>query len=118
VPLFAGMPQSGHWQAIQICAQATGGDVVIALLAYWAVSAWVQSGRWILSPRASQVVAFVAIGVAITVVMEWLATHMLGRWAYADTMPIVPVLDVGLAPVLQWVLVPLLIVWFVRRQLT
>jgi hypothetical protein len=32
-------------------------------------------------------------------------------------MPMVPVLRVGLTPVLQWVIVPPLVVWFVKRQL-
>ena len=61
---------------------------------------------------------FVAIGVAITLVLEWLATGPLGRWEYAEAMPIVPLLGVGLSPVLQWILLPPLVAWFVRRQLT
>ena len=32
-------------------------------------------------------------------------------------MPMVPVLRVGLVPVLQWVIVPPLVLWFVKRQL-
>jgi len=59
----------------------------------------------------------VVVGVLITVVMERLATGPLGRWAYADAMPVVPVLEVGLSPLLQWIAVPPLIVWFVRCQL-
>jgi hypothetical protein len=49
--------------------------------------------------------------------MERLATGPLGRWAYADAMPVVPVLEVGLSPLVQWIVLPPLIVWFVRRQL-
>jgi hypothetical protein len=33
-------------------------------------------------------------------------------------MPVVPLLEVGLSPLLQWIVLPPLIVWFVRRQLT
>lgn len=58
------------------------------------------------------------VGVLITIVMEWLATHVLGRWTYAASMPVVPTLEVGVSPLLQWVVLLPLVVWFVRRQLT
>jgi hypothetical protein len=32
-------------------------------------------------------------------------------------MPIVPWIRVGLLPALQWLLLPPLVLWFVRRQL-
>jgi hypothetical protein len=54
----------------------------------------------------------------ITIVMEWLAIRVLGRWAYAETMPVVPLLGVGVAPFVQWIVLPPLVVWFVRQQLT
>ena len=50
-------------------------------------------------------------------VLEPLATGPLGRWAYAEGMPVVPLLGVGLSPALQWILLPPLVAWFVRRQL-
>ena len=118
VPLFAGMPSAGHWRAIQVCGRATLGDVVIALAAFWVVAASARARRWILAPTPRQVTGFVAVGVLITIVMEWLATQVVGRWAYAEAMPVVPVLGVGLSPLLQWIVLPLLVVWFVRRQLT
>ena len=49
-------------------------------------------------PTRGPLAGFVAIGVLITIVMERLATGPLGRWAYTDAMPVVPVLAVGLSP--------------------
>lgn len=118
VPLFEGMRFLGHWQAIQVCARATLGDVGIGLVAFWTVAAVYRSRRWVLRPACRQVLGFAAVGVVITVVMEWLATHALGRWAYAASMPTIPGLEVGVSPLLQWVVLPPLIIWFVRRQLT
>jgi len=118
VPLFEGMPVAGHWRAIQVCARATAGDVAIALVAFWAVSwAW-RSRLWILRPTTFQLGGFVAVGLVITVFIEWLSTQVLDRWAYSASMPTVPGLGVGLSPLLQWVLLPPLLAWFVRRQLT
>lgn len=118
VPLFEGMPLATHWRAIQVCARATAGDVVIALVAFWAVAAAGRSRRWILGATGSQIGGFVVVGLAITVVMEWMATQVLGRWAYAPSMPTIPGLGVGVSPLLQWVILPPAVVWFVRRQLT
>jgi hypothetical protein len=90
VPFFAGMATAPHWEAIQFCTRASLGDAAIAVAAFWAVAVAVRSRRWIWHPRVPDVLGFVAIGVAITIVFEWLATGALGRWAYADIMPVVP----------------------------
>ena len=118
VPLFAGMPAAEHWRAILVCGRATLGDVVIALVGFWVVAICDRARNWVLRPAAAHVTGFVAVGVLITVVMEWLATRVLGRWTYADAMPVIPLLGVGLAPLLQWIVLPPIVVWFVRRQLT
>ena len=87
------------------------------MVAFWGV-AGVAGARWILRPSAGQIAGFIVIGVAITLVLELLATGPLGRWEYAEVMPVLPLLGVGLTPVLHWILLPPLVAWFVRRQLT
>lgn len=117
-PLFAGMAQMPHWQAVKACTRATFGDVAIMLLAFWLVCAAFRNRHWILSPSPPQLALLVCIGVAITVVIERLALQGLwiDAWRYALEMPVVPGLHVGMAPVLQWIVLPPLVVWFVRRQ--
>ena len=120
VPLYRGMPDAAHWDAIKICTRAALGDGVIMLLAYWGAALLVRDRSWIGRPRVAPTLSFVGIGVAITVVLERLAVvsnNANWGWRYADTMPIVPVLKIGLAPLLQWLILPLLLVWFVSRQL-
>ena len=48
---------------------------------------------------------------------EWLATrgHWVQQWAYAPAMPVMPGTGARLAPLLRWMVVPLLTLWFVRR---
>ena len=117
VPFFQGMPTAPHWEAIKFCTRATVGDAAIALVAFWAVAA-THSRNWILHPSTRAIVSFTSVGLAITVVAEWVFTEVFERWAYAASMPILPVLGTGVTPVLQWILLPPLIVWFVHRQLT
>ena len=67
----------------------------------------------------AQLALFIAIGVSVTVLIEWLVVQGLwvSTWSYLPTMPLLPGTGIGLVPVLQWLTLPLLTVWFVRRQL-
>ncbi len=118
-PLYAGMAGRPHAQVTQACLRATFGDMVIMLLAYGVVAVVARSRRWIAVESGRQLALFMAIGVVITVGIEWLATrgHWVQSWTYLPAMPLLPGTGIGLAPLLQWVLLPLLTVWFTRRQL-
>ena len=118
-PLFEGMAAAPHWEAVKVCTRATFGDGIIMLIAFWAVAVAVRSRRWLLNPRAWQVAAFIAVGVLITIVLEHFATrssHPLWGWEYSSLMPTLPVLGTGLTPLLQWIMLPGLVLWFSRRQ--
>jgi hypothetical protein len=118
VPLFEGMQDAPHWEAILICTQAALGDAVILVAAYAAVSIAARSRQWILAPTWRDVAAFVAFGLAATILLEWINTGPLDRWSYSPAMPVIPILDVGLSPLVQWMLLPPALLWIVRRQLT
>lgn len=119
VPLFDRLAGAGHWDATKGCTVAALGDAVIMLAAYGFVATIAGSRRWILAPSGSQLALFVATGLSITAVIEWLALSGLWfeTWSYSPLMPIVPGIGIGLAQLLQWTVLPLLVVWFVRRQL-
>ena len=116
-PFFAGMSDAPHWEAVKSCTRATVGDVAIMLVAFWVVALANRSRAWVLHFRRRDMVAFISIGFVITVLVERLATGPLDRWTYAETMPIVPLLGIGLVSALQWLLLPPLVLWFTRRQL-
>ena len=58
----------------------------------------------------------VVLGVLTTVAIEWISTRWLGRWAYRESMPVDPILGIGLSPLAQWIVVPLLAFWILRRK--
>ncbi len=87
----------------------TGGDVVIGAGAM--VVALAAFGRdWPDTPasRSRVMAAVTAIGVAYTIFSEWLNVDVRGEWAYGAMMPTLPVLGTGLAPLLQWLVIPAL----------
>lgn len=118
VPAFEGMMTTPHWQGIKICTSATAGDVGIALTAFWITAAASRSRHWIAAPRLWQTGMFVLAGVLITVGFEYHATEIASRWTYSDLMPLVPPLGTGLLPLLQWIVVPLLVLSLTRRLVT
>ena len=117
MPLFGGFADFPYYQTILHCTKATFGDVVISLVAFSGACLITRSRMWIISMNKSGVVAFLAIGLAITIVFELLATGPLNRWEYGELMPMIPVIGVGVSPVAQWVILPLLQLWFVKRQI-
>ena len=118
-PLFAGMADAPFSQAIKGCSQGTLGDIVIMLIAHGVVSLTARSRAWVATPTARQLALFIAIGVLITAVIEWLATrgHWVQSWTYSSSMPLIPGANIGVAPLFQWVVLPPLVIWFVRRQI-
>lgn len=117
-PFYKGLATAPHWQATKSCAQAALGDAGITLIAYGLVATAVRSRQWILAPKPRTIMSFAGGSVVLNLALEKLATGRLERWAYADSMPIVPFVGIGLLPLLQWVLLSLAVCWFVRRQLT
>lgn len=118
-PMYEGMAEMPHWQAVQICTQATVGDAVIMLTAYWGVALLRRDRAWIAFPTLQCVSMFCLIGVGITVSIEALAVRgwWLANWNYSTAMPTIPILGVGLFPVLQWLVLPPLAAGLVGRQI-
>ena len=117
-PLFEGMAAAPHSAVVGACLQATLGDAVITLLAHAGIVVVTRRRRWMLGPAPHELAGFVAVGVGITAMIEWLATqgHWAQTWAYSTAMPVIPGIEIGLSPLLQWVIVPPIVLWFVRRQ--
>lgn len=116
VPFFAFVPAAPHWEGILTCTRATLGDAGISLFAFWVAALAVRSRSWIEQGNRTAAALFLGVGVAVTVLVEWLATEVLSRWSYAPSMPVLPWIGTGLLPLLQWLIVPPVVLWFVRRQ--
>jgi len=117
VPFFRGMADQPHWLGVKICTQATFGDAGIALAAFWVTAFFARTRSWIMQPSRSDIAIFIGVGLVATIIFETLAIGVLGRWAYRDAMPRLPILGTGLLPLLQWLALPPLVLWFVRRQI-
>jgi hypothetical protein len=117
VPTFAAMAEMAHWAATKLCIAATFGDVGFALTAFWLASLAAGRRDWVLQPSRLPLAVFVAVGVVLTVGFEYYYTQISLRWSYSAAMPLVPPFGTGLSPLLQWLIIPPLVIWLARRHL-
>ena len=106
-PLYAGKASLGAmaWH----CFFASMGDGIILWIIYGL--GWAAFGNWLWTtqPGSWQMAFMVSVSLVMAVFIEWSALHWLRRWAYTEQMPRIPVLDVGLTPILQMLILPPLI---------
>lgn len=92
----------------------TGGDLLIALASLMATLLLVGRREWPNQGFARVAVLTLIFGIAYTGFSEWHYVFVRKSWAYAEWMPVVPVAGViGLSPLLQWIVNPLLAFWAV-----
>jgi uncharacterized membrane protein len=86
---------------------ASLADAIMAALLYLGLALVYRDGFWVrqlTSRRAFWLVIIGGAGAALTEVV-----HLaVGSWVYTDRMPLIPGLGVGLSPVLQFAVLPLL----------
>jgi len=83
----------------------TAGDVLVATatLLLAALFAWLLGWRPFGYPMAATATV---LGIAYTILSEWLNVAVWHTWSYSPAMPVLPWLSTGLAPTLQWLVVP------------
>jgi hypothetical protein len=117
VPAYGGMAETSHQVGVLVCSLATIGDVGIALAAFLAASAAARSRNWLLAPALGPFGLFLAVGLGLTVALEYYHTNISLRWSYSDLMPLIPPFGTGLFPLLQWVVIPPLVIWLAGRHI-
>jgi hypothetical protein len=97
----------GTWGEIGFAIlHCTGGDLLIAMSTLLLSLFLVGNAIWPLERKHRVLIVALVFGVAYTVFSEWLNIVVRAAWAYRDVMPVVPILDAGLTPLLQWLIVP------------
>lgn len=115
LPLYTIWHEGTPREIVFAAAHCTGGDLMIASLALLVALIVAGDRRW---PHARfRTVAVIAIigGLSYTVFSEWVNTQIRGSWAYTGWMPRLPLIDLGLAPFAQWLVIPLLAFWWAGR---
>ena len=93
---------------IAFCALASIADVLMVLLLYFSFAFIFKDAFWIQDLQLKRVLLLIILGGVGAVLFEM--RHLsLGSWEYDHSMPILPFVSVGIAPVLQFMILPVLI---------
>lgn len=90
----------------------TAGDGLIALATFALACAWSRGVDWPWHSLRRGLPALLLSGVAYTVFSEWRNVYRLGWWAYTEQMP--TIFGIGVSPLAQWVVVPVIALWILR----
>ena len=102
----------GH---IAFCALASVADAIMVLLIYFCFALIYKKPLWVEVLTAPRIFILMLVGAVGAIVAEMRHVSA-GTWAYDNSMPILPVVDVGLSPVLQFMLLPALIYYLSYKK--
>lgn len=96
------------WEHISFCALASVADVLMVFILLFGFGLIYRNVLWIARLNATKIWWLMLAGFLGAIVAEMAHTSR-GSWAYTESMPLIPWVDVGLTPVLQFTILPLII---------
>lgn len=93
---------------VSICVLASLADTVIVLILIFLFGLVFKNVFWVNHLTISRTIVLALVGAIGAIIGEMWHTSK-GDWAYADYMPLIPWLGVGVSPVLQFTILPLII---------
>ncbi len=115
MPLYTLWDTGGGWDVALNVIRCTGANMVIAAGCLLGAILIGHGRRWPHQGYLRCAVVACGLGMGYTVYSEWLNVYVKGTWAYSDHMPLMPLLDVGLSPLLQWLVLPSVALFVARR---
>jgi hypothetical protein len=113
-PLYQGFEYD--WDHLSLCALASIADVFSVLILFFAFALVYREVYWINNMGISRALMLVTTGSTGAILTELWHTYR-GDWYYSDTMPLLPFVDVGVSPVVQFIVLPLLIFMISKKFL-
>ena len=116
MPLYE-LWQTGTSSEIAFAAfHCTGGDVLIGLSSLLFALLLVGHSNWPTNSASRVLIVTILLGFSYTAFSEWLNIEIRQSWAYNDFMPVIPLLNMGLSPALQWIVVPWAANWWANKH--
>ncbi len=110
MPLYTLWQTGTSGEMLFAVVHCTFGDLLIALAAMTLGLFLAGHRNWPVCRFAAAAVITFAVGLGYTMFSGWLNIVVRKSWAYSGRMPVVSLfgLNIGLSPLLQWVVVPAL----------
>lgn len=117
LPLYTLWKQGSVQEQVFAILHCTGGDVLIATTTLILALLLIGNSAWPVRCFYRVAAFTVGAGVLYTIFSEWLNIVLRKSWAYSELMPVIPLIDTGLSPLLQWLLLPLFGLWWARYSI-
>ena len=121
MPFFAPGDLSPYERTLR-CTVASIGDGMVMAAGAWLTATFGKSASWPYGPSRAGHFIYFGFGVVVAVIVELVATNLpvssIFSWRYSTSMPMLPVIDLAIIPLLMWVMVPavtLLLVKFMQK---
>lgn len=93
------------------------GDTIILLAGYAVISLYHKGLNWIYHPKGRDYLILVLFGFFYTFFSEYINVYIKHNWSYSQHMPLVPLIHIGVIPLVQWIILPPIIVFITKRQI-
>ena len=114
LPLYTIPSAQSMAQTAYVVAHCTAGDAVIAAMTFVIASLLLRDADWPIADPWRGAAIVTLLGVTYTGYSEWRNVYRAGYWGYTSVMPLV--FGIGVAPLLQWLLIPVATVLILRAQ--
>jgi hypothetical protein len=114
LPLYTMWAAAEPGKVVFAVLHCTAGDLLIAGISLLVAVALMQPHDWRQQPRLPVWLLALVFGWAYTVHSEWYNTTVTHAWAYSSLMP--QIAGIGLAPLVQWLVVPSAVFWWVQNR--
>jgi hypothetical protein len=114
LPLYTLWEDTDRRRVLAYLLHCIAGDVLIATVLFLLVAAMFRDFNWPGTRPWRGGLVMITAGLAYTVFSEWYNVYRAHAWSYAAAMPLVA--GIGLAPLMQWIVVPILMIALIRRR--
>ena len=91
-------------------------DGLLVLIIYWIVSLEARNFFWVTELK-KHIILTIASGIFLSFFIEIKNMYFTSVWSYTTAMPVLPILHVGVSPVLQMVVTPLFVFFILYRMI-
>jgi hypothetical protein len=113
-PLYTVWHQNDWSYILYGLAHCTLGDLIILLVLYELIAIIQRDRYWYLHSILPSGILFTIAGIGYTIYSEITNVRLKGTWGYTELMPIVPLIEIGGMPFLQWLLIPPVLLLLMR----
>ena len=116
LPLYTIWQEASLFENAYAAIHCTAGDLIIATCALMLSLLCFGNQDWPNTQFSRVLTCTVLFGVLYTIYSEWVNIEIRQSWAYSEYMPVVPILETGLSPLAQWIVLPIAGMYWASRN--